>query len=88
MNNAISPNKAGIALGGVLGIFHLSWVALIALGWAQPAIDFILWLHMIKPFVAVEAFGIGRAVGLVIVTSAIGYVMGWLFALLWNWAHR
>ncbi len=88
MNNAISPNKAGIALGGVLGVFHLSWAVLIALGWAQPAIDFILWLHMIKPFIAVEAFSIGRAIGLVIVTSAIGYVLGWLFALLWNRAHR
>ena len=84
----IDPNKAGLAFGGVLGVYHLGWAVLIALGWAQALIDFALWLHMIKPFVVVEAFSFGRAAGLVIVTAAIGYGLGALFAALWNRAHR
>jgi hypothetical protein len=84
----INPNKAGLALGALLGLFHLSWALLIALGWAQVAIDFVLWLHMIKPFMAIEAFSLGRAVGLIAFTAAFGYVLGWLFAVLWNRAHR
>ncbi|HXD45857.1 MAG TPA: hypothetical protein VN655_12045 [Pseudolabrys sp.] len=84
----INPNKAGLALGGVLGLYHLGWAVLIAFGWAQVLIDLVLWLHMIKPFVVVEAFSLGRAAGLVIFTAATGYVLGWLFAVLWNRAHR
>lgn len=80
----LNPNKAGIAAGGVLGCYHFCWALLVAAGWAQPFIDFILWLHFIKPFIVVEPFSAPRAAGLVIVTALIGYVFGWVFALIWN----
>lgn len=84
----INPNKSAFVLATVLGLYHLTWAALVAAGVAQRFIDFILWLHFIKPFIVVEAFSFERAAGLVLVTGAIGYVIGAVVAFLWNAAHR
>ena len=88
MASKISPNKAGFVLGALLGGYHLLWAIIVATGWAQAFIDFILWLYFIKPVYVVETFSLGRAIGLVVVTAAIGYAIGGIFALLWNRMHR
>lgn len=88
MGNTIQPNKAGLALGALLGIWHLAWATLVAIGWAQPLINFIFWLHFIKPIYVIEPFNAGTAALLVAITAIIGYVMGFIFALLWNRFHR
>jgi hypothetical protein len=84
----INPNKAGFALAALMGAWHLTWSLLVALGLAQPLVDFLFWIHFIKPIYIIEPFGIGRAAILVAVTSGIGYVTGLVFALLWNRLHR
>jgi hypothetical protein len=84
----INANKAGLAFGVLLGGWHLVWVLLVVVGWAQPMLDFIFWLHLIKPVYMIEPFALGRAVGLVVLTAVVGYVGGWLFGLVWNRLHR
>ncbi len=64
-----------------------SVLVLVALGWAQPVIDFIFWMHFIKPIYKIEPFEIGRAVILILVTAAVGFVFGFVFALVWNGLH-
>jgi hypothetical protein len=84
----INANKTGLAFGVLLGGWHLVWVLLVLVGWAQPMLDFIFWLHLIKPVYTIEPFALGRAVGLVVLTAVVGYVGGWLFGLVWNRLHR
>jgi hypothetical protein len=84
----ISPNKAGLALGAVLACWHLTWSLLVAIGVAQPFIDFLFWIHFIKPIYVIEPFDLLRAAMLVLVTGCIGYVAGYLFGLVWNRLHR
>ena len=84
----INANQAGLALGVFLGCWHLLWSLLVAFHWAQPLVDFLFWIHFIKPVYVIEAFHVGRAVILILVTSAIGYVSGLCFAVLWNRMHR
>jgi hypothetical protein len=81
---AISANKTGLVFGLLVGGGHVLWSLLVALYLAQPVIDFVFWMHFIKPTFVVEAFGIDRAVVLVAVTSVVGYVAGYCFAFLWN----
>jgi hypothetical protein len=61
----IGVGNAGFALGSLLGGLHLLWALLVASGWAQPLMDFIFWLHFIRPVYMIEAFDPLRAAGLV-----------------------
>ena len=88
MGGTISVGKAGLVLGCVIGGWHLCWSALVAAGVAQRVIDFMFWMHFIKPIYVVEPFEIGRAAILVVVTAALGFVVGSVFAMIWNAAHK
>jgi hypothetical protein len=85
--NTINPNKAGLAFGALLGLWHLLWSLLVALGWAQTLIAFVFRIHFLKPALVVEGFSFLFALILIVITSVIGYVFGYLFAVVWNWLH-
>ena len=76
--------KVALVVGAFLGSFHLLWAVLVATGFAQAVLDWIYWLHFLNnPFV-IDIFDPTRAAMLVIFTSGVGYVAGWLFTALWN----
>ncbi|HXX44872.1 MAG TPA: hypothetical protein VEJ38_09090 [Candidatus Acidoferrales bacterium] len=84
----LNANKTGLVLGALLGGWHFIWAILVALGWAQAVLNFVLWMHFIQPIYVVRAFNIGTAAVLVAVTAVFGYVIGYVFATLWNRIHR
>ena len=71
-----------------LGGWHLVWSVLVLLGWAQTIINFILGLHMLSIPVQVLPFNIATAGLLIVVTFAVGYVAGRVFATVWNAVHK
>jgi hypothetical protein len=83
-----NPNKVGLVIGALIGGWHLVWSLLVLIGWAQPIIDFIFWAHMIKPVYFVKPFDPVAAVVLIVITAAIGYIFGFLGAVIWNKLHR
>jgi hypothetical protein len=85
---AISPIKCGLVLGAVIGLWHLTWSLMVALGWAQRLIDFVFWMHFIKPIYGIDAFNPTTAIVLIAVTSAMGFVIGAVFGVVWNWFHN
>lgn len=87
-NNGVHPHRAGLALGGVSGFFHLIWVTLVGIGWAQPLLDAVYQLHMVKPVPIVGPYQADYAVGLVLVTSVLGYILGCILATIWNAARK
>lgn len=88
MSARINIGKAGLVLCAVIGGWHLCWSALVALQWAQPVIDFVFWIHFIKPIYVIEPFEIVRAAILLIVTAGVGFFVGSVFALMWNALHE
>jgi hypothetical protein len=83
-----NPNKVGLVIGALIGGWHFVWSLLVVIGWAQPIIDFIFWAHMIKPVYVVKPFDPVAAVTLIVITAAIGYIFGFLVAVIWNKLHR
>lgn len=81
----INPMKAALSVGLVLGLYHLSWVALVGLGVAKPVMDFVLKLHFIRMSYDIAPFSVSTAASLVALTFAIGAALGLIFALVWNW---
>jgi len=84
----LNTNKTGLVLGTFLGACHTIWAALVAVGWAQPIINFVFWMHMIKPVYVIGPFSFWIALMLISVTTAIGYVGGIVLAALWNRLQR
>lgn len=83
-----NPSRVAMILAALYGGWHLLWSALVAVGWAQPILNFVFWMHFLKPAFVVGPFDIGTALVLVGVTTAIGAGLGWMLALLWNLVHR
>lgn len=84
----VNPNKAGLVLGTLIGAWHLIWGVLVAVGWAQAILNFVFWIHFLAPPFSVQQFQPGLALILILVTGAIGYVMGYVLGVLWNWINR
>jgi hypothetical protein len=84
----INSIKAGITFGALLGVSHLSWAMLVALGWAQPLMDFVFWMHFIRPVYVIQPFSPSAAVVLIIVTTVTGFVIAFVFGVIWNRLHR
>ena len=78
------PDSVGFALGISIGLWHVLWAALVWAGAAQPVIDFIFRLHMITPPYRIAAFEPGLALALILVTAIVGYLFGWIGAVIWN----
>ena len=83
----VRKSTAGVVVGSLIGLWHLIWTVLVAVGLAQVVINWIFRLHFIQPPYTVTAFNLGTAVTLIVVTSVIGFVVGWLFAAIWNWLY-
>jgi len=84
----VNPNKVGLVIGALIGAWHMVWSLLVLIGWAQPILDFIFWAHMIKPVYFVKPFDPTAAVALIAITAVIGYLFGFLGAVIRNRLHR
>jgi hypothetical protein len=83
-----NPHKGGRVIAALIDGWHVIWSVLILIGWAQSILDFVFWAHMIKPVYFVKPFDPMAAVALIVITAVIGYIFGFVGAIIWNRLHR
>lgn len=84
MKGTLDEHTVGLVVGATAGLWHLVWAILVFLGFAQALLDWIYGIHFLDNPFTVGNFELGRAVVLVVVTSIVGYVAGWVFSAIWN----
>ena len=80
----LNKNKTGLVLAIFFALLHLVWALIVGLGVAKQAIDWILPLHFIDMLVGVTTFSWVNAILLVVLAFIGGYIIGWVFAWIWN----
>lgn len=88
MKEKLNPNKVGLVLGVFVALIHLVWALMVAGKMAQQWLDWVMNMHFINNPITVGQFDLGTSVMLLVMTFVIGYLGGWLYALVHNWLHK
>ncbi|HEY4501942.1 MAG TPA: hypothetical protein VJJ20_02650 [Candidatus Paceibacterota bacterium] len=86
--HTLNIQKTGLTAGLLLGGWHFAWSLLVATGWAQAVYNFVLWAHMIHLPITIGPFDLTAAAVLIVMTAIVGYILGIVFAWVWNKVHR
>lgn len=70
------------------GLVHLVWEIVLFLGWGQGLVDWKLSMHSLSSPFRVLPFSFGSAIGLIIMALIVGYLIGWVFASIYNKVHK
>lgn len=84
----MNPNKAGLAVGGLMGLWHFVWGLFVVFGIAQALLDWIYSLHFLNNPFTVHVFNIVQWITLIVVTAIVGYIFGYVFAIIWNKVNK
>jgi uncharacterized membrane protein len=82
----MNRNKTGLIVGFFLAIIHAIWALMVAIipNQLQSFLNWIFVLHSLEPYWIITAFNFPNALLLVIVTFIFGYLLGYLFAAIWD----
>ncbi|HBA45546.1 hypothetical protein A2W67_00205 [Candidatus Nomurabacteria bacterium RIFCSPLOWO2_02_40_28] len=84
----MNKKKVGLVVGSFAALMHLVWGVFIALGFAQPWMDFVYKMHFLNNPFTVMPFDLMRILGLVVIAFVMGYIVGYVFAVLWHKLHN
>lgn len=80
-----NPNQAGLTLGILFAILHILWIIAIGIGFGQRLVDWAHSIHFVECQHTILSVSAGTAIIGIITAFISGYILGWLFAVLWNW---
>ena len=80
----MKETKAALIFGTFMAVMHTIWSLMVFLGFAQNYMNWIIGLHFLNNPFTVRAFNLSTALTLVGATFLVGYIVGYVFATIWN----
>ena len=84
----LNIHKVGLTVGIYVAILHALWAIVVGSGMAGNKLDFALGMHFLSNPFKILTFSWGGGVVLTIMGAIGGYIMGALFAFVWNKVNR
>jgi hypothetical protein len=84
----MNRRKTALALGSFVALAHLVWVILVGLNLANPWMSWVLRLHFLNNPFTFQPFDYATAIVLIVMAFIVGYVVGWVFAAVWDWVNK
>ena len=83
----LNKKQVGLTLGIFAAVIHIIWLIAVAIG-VQKAVDWILLLHSIRLDIVLTNVVLLNAAMLIVIAFIGGYVVGWVFAAIYNWSAK
>lgn len=84
----LNKKKTGLAIGVFMVVVHFLWSIVVVIGLGKWAMDFAFKMHYLTNPFTIRGFTVLRFVGLMVMVLVVGYIMGWIYASVWNWASK
>lgn len=84
MKTKMEALASGVFGSIIMLSIHLVWCALVFFGLAQTVVDYLFWIHFVKPIYQIDKFDMLVAIYLLITVSCIGFIVGYIFAKVFN----
>lgn len=84
----LNRHHVGLAVGIFLALLHAVWALAVAVGVGQNVLNWIFPLHFLNQIYSVASFSLTTALILIVMVLVCGYVMGWVFAAIWNYVVK
>ena len=86
----LNKNKVALSLATFSALLHAVWSLVIALfpGGVQSLAGWVLEHHFLSSSTTLLPFDLGSAVLLVLYSFIMAYIVGWVFAAIYNWWAR
>jgi hypothetical protein len=82
--NEINKNRLGLTLGILFTIMHVLWVILVWAGLGKSLADWVHAIHFLGDMNVITNVRLGMIVIGIITAFVSGYILGWVFAAIWN----
>lgn len=80
----INRKQAGLSLGILFGLMHLTWLLALVTGWAELLMNLMMKYHFVSKTYQIGSFDLGIGIVGLVGAFLCGYLTGWIFAYIWN----
>jgi len=81
-------HKVALTVAWFAVVMHFIWVLILAGGMGQQFATWMMGLHMVTAPTTFGVFSWGTALWLLVVAFVFGYIIGWIFAGVYNWVSK